>query len=214
MFKTGDKVKAPTGHIATVVGSTETIHIRWDGSEDITGNWPATLFTLVERKFKVGQFVRIVSDDEYNGNVGLIFEDDNEDEEKQPYNVFVYDEHDNEEWFSASEMIPWVPQVGERVIDPDDEDEAGRVLSVDGETTRVLWDQYPAAQNWPTAELEPADEENEFAVGDIVEYTNPFFTHTEKAEVTAIEGSIIRVKFVRPGFSDGPYPADFFSKAA
>ena len=31
-------------------------------------------FSLVERKFRVGQYVRIIADDETNGEIGFIFE--------------------------------------------------------------------------------------------------------------------------------------------
>jgi hypothetical protein len=108
------------------------------------------------RQFKSGE-VRIVS----TGRVGYLSEDNGNEEEDQPYTVIVYDEGDGpDENFSASELIPWVPQAGDRVIelhsDGNNEVGIGTVLANDGTTSHVQWDTLTDAPYWPNIRLEPA----------------------------------------------------------
>lgn len=217
-FVTGDKVISNCGQTATVVSTLEYVTVSWDGWP-INGTWPVEAFELVERKFRVGQWVRVVSEDEYNGMVGLIFADDGSEEDDMPYEVALFnsDLDEYEDFFSADELEPWLPVAGERVVASDDEDEVGTVLlCVDG-YARVLWDEYPKAQNWPVGDLEPADEEedDEIRVGDEVEYSNPIFTDTARARVSEVNDNVIRVDF-EPGtiLTDGFYPKDNFQKVA
>lgn len=215
-FASGDTITDAYGNTATVIGITETVTLRWNGLNDVFGCYPVTDFELLPRKFRPGQFVRVIADDETYGCVGFIFDDDGEDEMSDPYWVSLFDKDGNEEWFSASEMIPWLPQVGERVVDPEDEDEFGTVVALDGEAARIKWDAYPRPQLFAVSALEPADEhEDVFTVGETVEFHSPFLAATVKAEVTEVDGSVIRAKFA-PGFvyPDGYYPSDMFSKAA
>src|SRR5260370_8977608 len=116
-FKIGDRVIDCVGNTATVVGTTETVRVRWDGG-DWGGMWPAEDFELLPRKFKPGQYVRIIAaDPDYGNETGIVFEDDGDDEENMPYMVGLFDELQSENDFSASELIPWTPRVGERVIE-------------------------------------------------------------------------------------------------
>jgi hypothetical protein len=88
--------------------------------------------------FKTGQFVRVVADDETNGMVGLVFDDDGDDETQDPYWVALYDPDDSEKCYSANELIPWVPKVGERVIETSDcghIGDVGVILANDGTTS-------------------------------------------------------------------------------
>jgi hypothetical protein len=213
-FKIGDRVVDRSGgYTAKVVGVTDTIRVVWD-CNGIDGTWPDDDFELLARKFKPGQYVRIVATDpEYGNEVGIIFGDDGDDEENMPYEVALYDDSQTEDDFSASELIPWLPLVGEHVIEANnesDQDEIGTVIGwANAVTARVLWESFPHAQDWLVTDLEPADESepdcsfddggpyNEIRIGDEVEYTNPFFSGTHHATV-----------------EDGYYHKDFFSKAA
>lgn len=216
-FNRGDLVTDEHGNTGKVLSTMESVSVLWDGLNNVVGTWPASNFELVKRSFKVGQFVRIIADDETNGEVGIIYEDDGDDEMSDPFWVALYDKECTEAPYSANELVPWLPKVGERVLDPDeDEDEEGTVIGIDGSVARVLWDAYPRPQDWLATLLEPVDQyDGEYTVGEVVDFTSPFLAETVKAEVTAIEGNVIRVKF-SPGFvyADGAYPADMFSKAA
>jgi hypothetical protein len=114
----------------------------------------------IPRKFKPGQFVRITADDETNGEVGIIFEDDGDDEYSDPYWVALYDANDSEKCYSANELIPWVPKVGERVIEANDcghIGDVGVVLANDGTTSHIQWKTLKDAPYWPNIRLEPAE---------------------------------------------------------
>lgn len=218
-FKIDDRLLSSCGAKGTVVGVSDTVTVLWDGWA-VAGTWPAENFELLPRKFAVGQYVRVVSTDpEYADVVGFLYEDDGDEEENAPYSVSLFDDFGTEENFSASELIPWVPLVGERVIEAGIEDEeTGTVVGwANSITARVLWDSFPLAQDWLVADLEPADEsEDDFENGDIVVYSNPMFSGTSKAVVTFTDGGeAVAVKFEKNSpFRDGVYHRDFFSIAA
>lgn len=217
----GDTIIDRYGNMATVRDTMESVSIQWHDGVHIMGCYPAELFELVPRKFREGQYVRIQTDDEYNGLIGFIFEDDGDPEDESPYAVFLYTDEGEEQIFDADEMIPWVPLVGERVIEAGvegEEDEGGVVLGinltgteggVDDVSVRVLWDSYPHAQNWLVEDLAPEDdyeESDEIAVGDEVEYESP------GATVQEVDGNIIRVAFHNGPLADGNYSKELFSK--
>jgi hypothetical protein len=221
-FQDGEVVLTESGAAAIVLASHELVSVLFrDGS---SGVLPADMFSR-QRKFKAGDYVRVVStDDEFANEVGVVFEDDGDHEENMPYSVSIFDEFESEHNFSASELLPWLPEVGERVIVTDDEDEEGTVVSVDGETARVLWDGYPKPQTWSLSDLEPADgyeddiddggPYHEFQVDDEVDYANPFFADTKKAIVLEVDETSLTVHFPEDRDLDGKYNKDFFSKAA
>jgi len=218
-FKIGDRIVNRHGETATVVDSSEILTIDWDAG--VMGFVPASAFKLLARKFTTGQYVRVVdTDDDFAGVVGFIYEDDGDEEENMPYAVALFDDFGTEENFSASELIPWVPFVGEHVIEANneaEEDEIGVVVSSDPDNgrVRVLWESFPLAQDWPVSDLEPADEDEFFSEGDVVVYNNPLFTTPARAKVVAVEGNVLRVNFeIGSIFADGNYPTDFFSFAA
>lgn len=218
-FKAGDRVESINGGVtATVLGVNETLSVQWDGW-GIPGTWPAKGFRKV-RAFKEGQWVRIIGE-EYNGDVGFIIEDDGADEESDPYEVGLREAND-EVFFSASELEIWRPQVGERVIEigEGNEDEFGTVIgtSLIG-FANVLWDDFPLSQVFAISEIEPLldEDENDIAVGDKVEFTNPFFATGQTAEVEAIDATGIRVVWDNPNFAhngNGVYSRDCFTKIA
>jgi hypothetical protein len=214
-FKIGDKV-TNSGVVATVIGVEQLLRVDWGNG--IFGFWPASSFTLVQRKFKEGDFVRSIADDETNGTVGVVFEDDGSEEDSDPYWVGLFDADCSEFPFSAHELIPWVPIVGERVIEADaDDDEEGTIVSVADGRAVVLWDSFPLAQDWPLSDLEPAEEfeEDDFEVGDEVVYSNPLFTNTYSARVMDVQENVVFVNFESEApLVDAYYPKDFFSKAA
>ena len=214
-FKNGDRVVNRFGDTATVIESTELIAIQWDAG--VIGCHYASAFELLARKFEVGQFVRIIADDETNGEVGFIFEDDGDDELSDPYHVVLFNEDGNEEWYSANEMVLWSPKVGERVVESDvEDDEGGTVLAVGSNgIVKVLWDSFPHAQDWKATDLEPEDPyEDELKEGDEVVYTNPMFSGSCNAVVTKTDGEAVSVKFIEGPMRDGVYHRDFFTKAA
>lgn len=211
----GDRVESG-GLAATVIKVHDLVTIQWDvPGQPVYGTWPATAFTAIEdREFVVGQFVRVVADD-FNGVVGMVIADDGDDEDDIPYMVALFDDDGSEEPFDAAELVPWIPFVGERVIEAGvEEDEIGTVLSSIDENNevRVLWDSFPHDQSWPVSDLEPADESEEFGVGDIVEYSNPFFTGPQPATIVGIDGNSFCVRFHEGCVADGSYSKDFFSK--
>lgn len=221
-FEAGDRIVNANGDTATVVGVTDTISVDW--GDGLYGTWDAANFEKVARTFRPGQFVRIdLAVPEFGGEVGIVFDDDGDPEDMDPYSVALYDAAQTEEFFSANELWPWLPLVGSRVIESGvEEDETGTVIGVslpdcDGAiVARVLWDSFPHAQDWLVSDLEPADEyENGFSTGDAVEYSNPFFAGTAKATVVGVDGNLLGVEF-EPGciFADGNYSADFFKIAA
>jgi hypothetical protein len=214
-FNIGDKVSSG-GAEATIIGIEDLLRVDW--GDGIYGFWPASSFELVPRKFKEGDFVRSVADDDTNDTVGIIFEDDGDDEDSDPYWVGLFNAEGEELPFSAYELIPWIPIVGERVIEADvEDDEEGVVIAVSGGNVRVLWDSFPLAQDWDVANLEPAEEfeDDDFEVGDVVTYSNPIFANTYNARVTDVQENIIHVSFeLKAPLADAYYSKDFFSRAA
>jgi hypothetical protein len=90
------------------------------------------------RQFKYGD-VRVVGT-RFKGRVAFLFEDNGNEEEDMPYRVALYGD-ETEENFSASELIPWSPLVGERVFElHSDGGEVGIILANDGTTSHVRWD--------------------------------------------------------------------------
>lgn len=215
----GDTVMGHHGHAKVI---DVFLLVQWNSSKR-AALYPAACLKPIERKFAVGQFVRITADDDTNGEVGIIYEDDGTDEYSDPYHVALYDDDASEEWYSADEMIPWLPKIGERVIEAgvEDDDEGGTVITVspDGRV-KVLWDSFPHAQDWLVSDLEPEDkhedddDDDKLKEGDEVEYTNPMFSGSCKATVTKVEGEGVSVKFASGPFRDGLYHRDFFTKAA
>jgi hypothetical protein len=107
------------------------------------------------RRFKWGD-VRIVGT-RFNGRIGWLSEDNGNEEEDRPYLVGLYGD-ETDEHFSASELIPWVPMVGDRVIELHArQSEVGIILANDGTTSHVQWDTRTDAPYWPNIRLEPAD---------------------------------------------------------
>jgi hypothetical protein len=215
-FKVGDRVICE-GSRATVFRVPDTISVTWDNSGGVIGTWPAADFTKL-RAFEKGQWVRIISEDKYDDDVGYIINDDGGDEESEPYYVGLRDAVD-ELNFSASELEIWFPNIGERVIEVGEgnEEEFGTVLSASGDTALILWDDFPHAQMFAIADIEPLldeDDPNELKEGDRVEYTNPFFSEKQKATVTE-SGSTIHVVWDNPNFfRSGRFPRDCFTKIA
>jgi hypothetical protein len=108
------------------------------------------------RQFKSGE-VRIVGT-RFNGRVGYLFEDNGNEEEDRPYRVALYGDETDEN-FSASELIPWVPKVGDWVAELHSQaDEVGIILANDGATSHVQWRTLKDAPYWPNIRLEPANE--------------------------------------------------------
>lgn len=218
-FKIGDRV-SNSGCVATVVGVEQLLRVDW--GEGILGFWPAASFELVQsRKFKEGDYVRSVADDDTNGTVGIIFEDDGEPEDEDPYWVGLFNAKGEELPFSANELVPWVPLIGERVIEADvEDDEEGTVVAIlDSGKVRVLWDSFPLAQDWSLADLEPVDEfedddsdDDDFGVGDEVVFGHPMLSVAKNGRVIRLSDNVISVTF--GDGSAGTYPKDFFSKAA
>lgn len=235
-FNIGDTVRDPESEkTASVIGVTETIRVEWHHMPGVFGVHPASAFELVQREFKAGDFVRIVGED-FRGEVGIVFEDDGEPEDQDPYWVALFSVEGGEEPFSAHELEPWLPLVGERVVEADvEDDEEGTVIcvnavgtdgGVDDVSVRVLWDSYPHAQDWLVADLESVDvyeDEDEFDdggpyneihVGDDVVYANPLFAFTLNANVIDFDDGGLRVRFENNLLPEGNYSKEFFSKAA
>jgi hypothetical protein len=64
---------------------------------------------------------------------------------------------DEEGEYSASELTPWSPSFGERVIEANDEDcVTGIVIGVGNGTSLVEWKDFACPQTWPNSKLEPA----------------------------------------------------------
>jgi hypothetical protein len=109
------------------------------------------------RQFKFGE-VRIVGA-RSTGSIGYLSEDNGNEEEDRPYTVILYDDEGPDENFSASELIPWVPQAGDRVAElhsGGDGVGVGTILANDGTTSHVQWDTLKDAPFWPNIRLEPA----------------------------------------------------------
>jgi hypothetical protein len=114
------------------------------------------------RRFKWGE-VRIVGT-RFNGRIGYLFEDNGNEEEDMPYGVLLYgnetapDDDEPDGYFSASELIPWVPKAGDLVTELHSGDDVGTVLANDGTTSHVQWRTLKDAPYWPNIRLEPANE--------------------------------------------------------
>lgn len=226
-FSAGDTIVDRFGNMATVADTMESVSVEWHGLDNVMGCYPSELFKLVPRKFKEGQFARIVRgiDPEYDNEPVYIFEDDGSEEGDDPYGVVFINSDKGEVNFSADEMIPWVPLAGERVIEADNDpnghevdDEIGTVVgsssNADGSDfkVKVLWPSFPLPQDWAVSDLEP-EAEDDIAVGDTVEYVNPIFAGSYRGTVQGLEGNIIRVVF-ESGLQTGNYSKEFFTKAA
>jgi hypothetical protein len=110
------------------------------------------------RKFKSSE-VRIVGT-RFNGRIGYVIEDNGNEEEDRPYLVCLYggDYAGSEERFSASELTPWVPLVGDWVTEwQSDGRELGKILANDGITSHVQWETLKDASYWPNIRLEPGN---------------------------------------------------------
>lgn len=71
-----------------------------------------------DRKFKVGDCVRVKADDWFypKGAVGLVILDDGDPEDECPYKVELFgDDEDDYDLFNADQLEPWQPAVGDRV---------------------------------------------------------------------------------------------------
>lgn len=214
-FEIGDLIMNHDGDRAIVLDTKEIVLLQWGNGA--TGTWDAAFFEKVERAYKIGDLVRSVAADETQNVVGVVLDDDGDEEESYPYLVALFDASGEETPFSASELIPWVPFPGELVIESgeDDDDTEGTVVSVDGDFATVLWDGFPFPQKFAIADLEPVDEyEDDFEVGEIVTYSNPIFSGTAQATVLAVEENVLCVAFQGGVLPPGEYSKDHFSKAA
>lgn len=219
-FKSGDRVTDSSGDTATVVDTKEVALLRWDGG--YFGEYDVTTFELVTRSYKPGDYVRIVE----TGVVGMVFDDDGDAEDNEPFWVAAFDADGVEDPYSADELIPWHPAAGERVLEVGVEDETeGTIVFASNGNALVLWDGFPHAQDFPVADLQPVDEieiedededEDEFEIGEEVTYANPFFAGEFQAQVVGhVNDNIIAVTFAPDTpIADGFYHKDFFSKAA
>jgi hypothetical protein len=82
--------------------------------------------------------------------IGYIFGKDGDE-----YQV-VSMERDEEYDYSASELTPWTPLVGDRVIEADTEGGlAGDIVSGGESASLVKWDGFVCTQTWANADLEP-----------------------------------------------------------
>jgi hypothetical protein len=206
-FKIGDTVVDVWGNLAEVTGVHAYLSVRWKNHPGlITGLWPAEDFKPFDpkppRPAVVGNWYRVTVPGDYYGMVGFLYEDDGDDLEQDPFWLYLpeVDEESDEPCevpFSASELEDWAPKVGERVIEKGIEDECGTVLRVTGNTVRVLWDEYPSAQDFDLSDLEPADESaaDGFSEGDDVEYNNPFFAQPIKGVVVKLGDDRSFIKF-------------------
>ncbi len=230
-FNNGDKIVDVHGNTATVVGARTYLQIQWDGWPHTNGLWPAEDFKLVGRPFKPGDFVRVLGlDPGYFGLVGMVFEDDGEDD--APYWVALYNEAGDDVPFYADELELWTPRVGDEVLELNAEDGiVGVVIGLLQDDASVLWEGFPVAQRWPLSELEPFDEYSDededlpevespalqpdsFEPNERVEYHNPFFASALTARVVRVGDGVTFLKFADGAMPDGFYDNDFIQKAA
>jgi hypothetical protein len=69
----------------------------------------------------------------------------------------VHTDRDEEGEYSSSELTPWSPSLGERVIEANDEDcITGIVIGFGDGTSLVEWKGFACPQTWPNSKLEPA----------------------------------------------------------
>ena len=212
-FSAGDIIKNRDGDTATVLDTSEYVLLQWaDGTK---GTWDSKHFEKVTRSYEPGDFVRVIE----TGIVGMVFDDDGDPEDNEPFWVSEFDEIGEENPYSADELQPWHPAAGERVLEADvDDDTEGTIVFASNGNASVLWDGFPHPQDFAVADLEPVDEcedDEDFEVGEIVVYSNPMFSGVAKAVVVGVDDELIQVCF-EPGtvIADGAYSKDFFSKAA
>jgi len=69
-------------------------------------------------------------------------------------------ERAEEREYSADELMPWLPAVGERVVEADDDDDLeasiGIIVEAGERTSVVKWEGYVTPQTWLNTNLEPA----------------------------------------------------------
>lgn len=69
----------------------------------------------------------------------------------------VSTERDEERDYSSSELTPWLPAPGERVVEADKEDCITGIVVDGGEgTSLVMWNGFVCPQTWLNTHLEPA----------------------------------------------------------
>ena len=82
--------------------------------------------------------------------IGLVF-----GSERDSYQVASMD-RDEERDYAVSELTPWTPLVGERVVEADTEGSiAGVVVNLREGASLVKWDGFVCPQTWANADLEP-----------------------------------------------------------
>jgi hypothetical protein len=68
----------------------------------------------------------------------------------------VHTERDEERWYSASDMTPWSPQNGERVVEEGSENSPiGIVVEAGEEESSVVWTGLRRQVSWFNSYLEP-----------------------------------------------------------
>jgi heat shock protein HspQ len=212
-FEAGTKVRdLVTGYTGVVV---DVVYIN-DGEEVV-----AVLASSIEamRAFEIYDYVREIE----SGDIGIVVEDDGDPEDEAPYTVYGFEE-DAEYLADAADLELWKPKGGEHVVEVGDEEEIGTVIFDYGTNIyRVLWEDYPNAQDWELEHLEPYfeedDEEIPFQVGQRVESTNPFFNpgYTAKIVEVSDNGQLLSVIWERTIWNSGPhnglFSADSFKLA-
>jgi hypothetical protein len=163
-FQVGDVVRIRvTKDVGRVIGEscfdyTVCVFGETNRDEEFTSDLLEMWTPASRRQFKSGD-VRVVGT-RFNGRVGFLFEDNGNEEEDRPYYVALYGD-ETDERFSASELIPWMPMVGDRVTElhsgGTNEADVGIILANDGTTSHVRWETLKDAPYWPNIRLEPAD---------------------------------------------------------
>jgi hypothetical protein len=161
-FQVGDLVRIRgTKDVGRVVDETCYSHTvcvfgETNRKEDFTPDCLEMWTPAPRRQFKFGD-VRIIGT-RFNGRIGLIIEDNGNEEEDRPYRVALYGDHTDEN-FSASELISWVPEVGDWVTEMEGRgEEVGIIRENDGKTSHVQWRTLKDAPYWPNIRLEPGNE--------------------------------------------------------
>jgi hypothetical protein len=162
IFQVGDIVRIrgtkDVGRVTMGSHFSHTVRIFGGANDEQFASDRLEMWTPAPRRlFKSGD-VRIVGT-RFNGRLGWIIEDNGNEEEDRPYLVGLYCEETDEN-FSASELIPWVPKVGDWVTElHSDGDEVGIILANDGTTSHVQWETRKDAPYWPNIRLEPGHHE-------------------------------------------------------
>jgi hypothetical protein len=103
------------------------------------------------KAFKVGQYVN-TSD----GFTAFVYADCGSRVESNPYQIAIC-ERDEERSATASELTPWSPQNGERVVEAGNESSpAGIVVETGEEISQVVWKNLHRQVSWVNSCLEPA----------------------------------------------------------